>query len=88
MPDAAQMRVFQRERKRIPKTKDWLADDAVTCKPISAGKFPVKQGKNRVFHRFIDLRRRAQVKKANIYGYLSSDSLMKLTGNHFGGSGD
>jgi hypothetical protein len=29
------MRVFQAERKRIPKTDDSLADDAGCCEPIS-----------------------------------------------------
>jgi hypothetical protein len=29
-----------------------MADDAVCCEPLSMGKFPDKQGKNRKFHRF------------------------------------
>jgi hypothetical protein len=29
------MRVFQAERKRIPKTEDSLADDPVRCEPFS-----------------------------------------------------
>jgi hypothetical protein len=35
VPDSGQMRVFRTGDERIPKTEDWLADDAGSSEPLS-----------------------------------------------------